>query len=213
MQGKTWFGHPRGLAVLFFTEMWERFSYYGMRAILILYMVAGGRRRPRIHDRARGVDLRLVHDDHRLRLARPIRRLALGFAAAGAGMGLGLVHYVLGTKHLPASGTPASTPADPGACRSPRGEDAAKSAAGTAARRPEDWNRIGILAPVFAWLWIRLGSRQPSSATKLAGWIAGYVDVIPVARLFFLVFVAAAVTSLVAFAFVKPFRRLSGEGS
>jgi POT family proton-dependent oligopeptide transporter len=33
-------GHPRGLATLFFTEMWERFSYYGMRAILMLYMVA-----------------------------------------------------------------------------------------------------------------------------------------------------------------------------
>ena len=36
----TFFGHPRGLAVLFFTEMWERFSYYGMRAILILFMTA-----------------------------------------------------------------------------------------------------------------------------------------------------------------------------
>ena len=40
------FGHPRGLATLFFTEMWERFSYYGMRAFLMLYMVtpaaAGG---------------------------------------------------------------------------------------------------------------------------------------------------------------------------
>ncbi|RAI40612.1 MFS transporter, partial [Rhodoplanes elegans] len=33
------FGHPRGLAVLFGTEMWERFSYYGMRALLVLYMV------------------------------------------------------------------------------------------------------------------------------------------------------------------------------
>ena len=32
------FGHPRGLSTLFFTEMWERFSYYGMRAFLILYM-------------------------------------------------------------------------------------------------------------------------------------------------------------------------------
>jgi len=31
-------GHPRGLSTLFFTEMWERFSYYGMRAILMLYM-------------------------------------------------------------------------------------------------------------------------------------------------------------------------------
>jgi proton-dependent oligopeptide transporter, POT family len=35
---KTFFGHPRGLATLFFTEMWERFSYYGMRALLTLFM-------------------------------------------------------------------------------------------------------------------------------------------------------------------------------
>src|SRR5690554_6885925 len=31
-------GHPRGLVILFFTEMWERFSYYGMRGLLILYL-------------------------------------------------------------------------------------------------------------------------------------------------------------------------------
>ncbi len=37
---KTFAGHPRGLVNLFLTEMWERFSYYGMRAILVLYMVA-----------------------------------------------------------------------------------------------------------------------------------------------------------------------------
>jgi len=37
---KQWFGHPRGLATLFFTEMWERYSYYGMRALLILYMTS-----------------------------------------------------------------------------------------------------------------------------------------------------------------------------
>ena len=34
-----WFGHPKGLTFLFATEMWERFSYYGMRALLVLYMV------------------------------------------------------------------------------------------------------------------------------------------------------------------------------
>ena len=39
-QDKQWFGHPRGLATLFFTEMWERFSYYGMRALLVLFMTA-----------------------------------------------------------------------------------------------------------------------------------------------------------------------------
>ncbi|WP_242091844.1 peptide MFS transporter [Aestuariivivens sediminicola] len=37
---KTLFGHPVGLFILFLTEMWERFSYYGMRAILVLYLVA-----------------------------------------------------------------------------------------------------------------------------------------------------------------------------
>src|SRR5271170_6180161 len=37
---KTLFGQPRGLATLFLTEMWERFTYYGMRAILVLFMVA-----------------------------------------------------------------------------------------------------------------------------------------------------------------------------
>jgi proton-dependent oligopeptide transporter, POT family len=36
---KQLFGHPRGLAFLFATEMWERFSYYGMRALLVLYLV------------------------------------------------------------------------------------------------------------------------------------------------------------------------------
>lgn len=34
----TVFGHPKGLVTLFFTEMWERLSYYGMRALLVLFM-------------------------------------------------------------------------------------------------------------------------------------------------------------------------------
>ncbi|MFH8370878.1 peptide MFS transporter [Streptomyces sp. NPDC018031] len=38
----TFFGHPRGLATLFMTEMWERFSFYGMRALLVLYLISGG---------------------------------------------------------------------------------------------------------------------------------------------------------------------------
>lgn len=40
VEGKTFLSHPRGLSTLFFTEMWERFSYYGMRALLVLYMTA-----------------------------------------------------------------------------------------------------------------------------------------------------------------------------
>ncbi len=35
---KDFFGHPKALYVLFFTEMWERFSFYGMKALLIFYL-------------------------------------------------------------------------------------------------------------------------------------------------------------------------------
>lgn len=38
--GRTFFGHPIGLSTLFFTEMWERFSYYGIRPLLVLFMAA-----------------------------------------------------------------------------------------------------------------------------------------------------------------------------
>lgn len=37
-RGVEWFGHPRGLTILFLTEMWEKFSYFGMRALLVYYM-------------------------------------------------------------------------------------------------------------------------------------------------------------------------------
>jgi POT family proton-dependent oligopeptide transporter len=39
-QPTTFLGHPRGLWVLFFAEMWERFSFYGMRSILIVFMTS-----------------------------------------------------------------------------------------------------------------------------------------------------------------------------
>jgi POT family proton-dependent oligopeptide transporter len=39
LDDRSFFGHPRGLRLLFMAEMWERFSYYGMRGILILYLV------------------------------------------------------------------------------------------------------------------------------------------------------------------------------
>ena len=42
--GPALFGHPRGLATLFFTEMWERFTYYGIQSILILFLVAASGR-------------------------------------------------------------------------------------------------------------------------------------------------------------------------
>ncbi|WP_430399435.1 peptide MFS transporter [Flavobacterium sp.] len=39
IEEKTFFGHPRALFILFFTEMWERFSFYGMKALLVFYLV------------------------------------------------------------------------------------------------------------------------------------------------------------------------------
>ena len=39
-EDRSFFGHPRGLATLFTTEMWERFSFYGLRPLLILFMTA-----------------------------------------------------------------------------------------------------------------------------------------------------------------------------
>ena len=39
VKSRTFFGHPAGLYVLFFTEMWERFSFYGMKTLLVLYMI------------------------------------------------------------------------------------------------------------------------------------------------------------------------------
>ena len=36
---RAFFGHPSALATLFFTEMWERFTFYGMRALLVLFLV------------------------------------------------------------------------------------------------------------------------------------------------------------------------------
>src|SRR4051812_2296721 len=38
-QAPRWFGQPAGLTILFLTEMWEKFSYYGMRALLMYYMI------------------------------------------------------------------------------------------------------------------------------------------------------------------------------
>src|ERR1043165_3942218 len=40
IDSKGFFGHPMGLSTLFFTEMWERFSYYGIRPLLVLFMAA-----------------------------------------------------------------------------------------------------------------------------------------------------------------------------
>ncbi|MEA2327624.1 MAG: proton-dependent oligopeptide transporter, family [Thermoanaerobaculia bacterium] len=307
---KQWMGHPRGLATLFFTEMWERFSYYGMRALLLLYMVAplekgglglttekgasiygwytmgvyamaipGGWIADRFLGLYRsvligGIIIAAGHfamalpsqqtfylglvlivlgtgllkpnvsgivgtlyekDDARRDAGFSIFYMGInigaviaplicgplgqkvnwhyGFGAAGIGMTIGVVQYVLGKKHIA-----------PGLARQARREEEERVAeAGTGSSfTPAEWKRIiviGILfffsmlfwgafeqagsslnlfadrltrldllginfpsstfqsvqplfviifAPIFAWLWLRLASREPSSPTKFA---------------------------------------------
>jgi POT family proton-dependent oligopeptide transporter len=424
-----WFGHPRGLSVLFFTEMWERFRYYGMRAILILYMVApvaqGGLGYDTVHaasiygwytmavyaaaipggliaDRKIGhylavllggiiiatghfsmavpqttfffLGLALIvcgtgllkpnvssmvgslysADDPRRdsgfsifymginigAMAAPIvcgylgQRVDwhLGFAAAGFGMIIGIVQYVLGRKWLEIakarekeeeSDEPVALHFSPEEWRRiamigilfvfallffGAFEQAGSTLTLFADRYtrlsiggwsfPSSWFQVEqplfvlILAPVFAWMWIRLGKKQPSSAikfafglllvslgflwlvpaaaraqemgvrvspmwltttyfvhtlgelclspvglslvtklspkrivglmmgvwflaaslgNKVAGWVAGFFDIIPVARLFTYVFAVTFVAGVVLTIFSKPVKKLSGE--
>ena len=73
---RTWFGQPRGLTVLFLTNMWEQFSYYGMRALLVYYMtkqllIGAGHILVHLRHLHR---LRLFHADHRRRHRRSFAR-------------------------------------------------------------------------------------------------------------------------------------------
>jgi POT family proton-dependent oligopeptide transporter len=333
---KQWFGHPRGLATLFFTEMWERFSYYGMRALLMLYMVGsveqpglgfsvsraatiygfytmcvylsgipGGWLADRVlgHYRAVFIGGCIIAAGHfsmavpglpffylglgliiigtgllkpnvssmvgSLYTREDTRRDAgfslfymginlgafsaplictplgqsmnwhFGFAAAGFGMIIGLVQYVMGRKYLtpvsegePVQATAAATDT------APQTEDATPQSGLTGT----DWARIGaigiltlfallfwagfeqagssltlfadratrltvfgrhfpsgifqsvepgfvlIFSPVFAWLWFRLGKRNPSSPAKFTLGLLflsfSFALIIPAARIF-----------------------------
>src|SRR5207244_3093664 len=214
----SWAGHPRGLSTLFFTEMWERFSYYGMRGFLILYMVkALG-----FNDQHAGA----VYGNYvgSVWLAAIFGgiiagKLAegvdwhIGFACAGVGMTLGLVQYVVGRRRLqPAMERLAARPKPA----------AAATGASPGGFTAEDWRRMAavvvffafaslfwgayeqagstlnlfadryvhlellgirlyaswllsihaafliLLSPAVAWLWVKLGPRQPSSPAKFA---------------------------------------------
>ena len=62
LRSGTLLGHPKGLFLLFGTELWERFSYYAMRAILVLYLTdKNHQRRPWLVDSRRTQPLRHLH--------------------------------------------------------------------------------------------------------------------------------------------------------
>src|SRR5205809_223851 len=121
---KQWLGHPRGLFTLFFTEMWERASYYGMRALLVLYMT-GSVMQPGLgfpDAKATKIYSLYTRDDPRRDSGFSLFYMGIntgaffaplvtgwlgqkinwhiGFAAAGVGMVFGLIQYVMGQKYL-----------------------------------------------------------------------------------------------------------------
>jgi proton-dependent oligopeptide transporter, POT family len=101
----TLLGHPRGLATLFLTEMWERFSHYGMRAILVLFMVTA------VADGGLGITDQTASSIYGLFVASCYLLSLLGgwiadrICGAQLAVASGAVFIVLGTALL-ASGTP-----------------------------------------------------------------------------------------------------------
>ena len=100
----TWFGHPKGLAVLFLAEMWERTSYYGMRSLLVLYMVSHLFKRPDVGDAVLGFEplkavLTLAHGPLQVQaLASLVYGLYTGFVYLSPLFGGLLADRVLGRR-------------------------------------------------------------------------------------------------------------------
>jgi POT family proton-dependent oligopeptide transporter len=99
-------GHPRGLSTLFFTEMWERFSYYGMRAILMLFMVAPADKGGLGFDVAKAAGIYGLYTGSVYFTAIPggwiaDRLLGLRRAVLIGGILIALGHYSLALKELP----------------------------------------------------------------------------------------------------------------
>src|SRR2546429_359413 len=101
---RTVLGQPRGLVTLFMTEMWERFTFYGMRAVLILFMVAalypegGSRRDAGFSFFYMGINLGALLGSVLVPLLAAWLGWRWGFALPALGMGLGLAQF-LWTRH------------------------------------------------------------------------------------------------------------------
>src|SRR5437660_1489389 len=257
-------GHPRGLTTLFFTEMWERFSFYGMKALLVLYMtksvaegglnfsesysgliaatyfssvywtpliggwladkVFGARRavliggiviacghfsmvfhtlpnfyagliliaagtgmlKPNVStmvgslysegDKRRDAGFSIFYMGINLGafvaplVCGPLGQKVdwhYGFAAAGVGMVLGIVQYVLGGDRLSRVGNPPSKSREAIKPDIKETKNAGDETSDVDVVTIEPFFLI-LLAPAFAWLWIRLGRREPSSPAKFA---------------------------------------------
>src|SRR5204863_373874 len=173
---RKFFGHPGGLATLFFTEMWERFSYYGMRAFLILYMV-----------HALGFD-----DRHAGRVYGNYTAGVWAAAIVGGiiadwwlgqyrsvligGIIIAVGHFTLAFHPLPffytglsliVVGTGLLKPNVSGIVGVLYEPDDARRDAGFSIFYM-GINLGAVIGPVFAWLWIRLGKYEPTTPTKFA---------------------------------------------
>src|SRR5439155_1227896 len=157
MADTGWLGHPGGLSTLFFTEMWERFSYYGMRGFLILYMVkALG-----FTDQHAGA----VYGNYVSSVwlgAIVAGKIAegidwhLGFACAGVGMTLGLIQYVAGRRRLqPALDRLAARPKPVAAIQVDSSNGFTR----------EDWKRISAVFVFFLFASLFWGAYEQAGST------------------------------------------------
>src|SRR5438874_2710302 len=210
MADTGWFGHPRGLSTLFFTEMWERFSYYGMRGFLILYMVkalgftdqhagavygnyvssvwlaaiVGGVVADRWLGQYRsvlvgGVIIALGHFTLAFH-ALPFFYAGLSLIVIGTGLlkpnASTLVGslYEQGDERHDAGFSIFYLGFDVGALLEPLFADRYVRLDLLGLKLYASWfvavqaAFVIILSPLFAWLWVRLGPRQPSSPAKFA---------------------------------------------
>src|SRR5256884_616926 len=196
MADTGWFGHPRGLSTLFFTEMWERFSYYGMRGFLILYMVkalgftdqhAGAVYGNYVSSVWLAAIVGGVVADRWLGQYRSVLVggviIALGhFTLAFHALPFfyaGLSLIVIGTGLLkPNASTLVGSLYEQGDERRDAGFSIFYMGINVGALLGPmlyaSWfvavqaAFVIILSPLFAWLWVRLGPRQPSSPAKFA---------------------------------------------
>src|SRR6266498_1657833 len=104
-----WFGHPRGLSTLFFTEMWERFSFYGLKALLkpnastmvgALYDPDDARRDAGFSIFYVGINVGAFAAPLIVGTLGQEVNWHLGFMCAGVGMVIGLIQYVAGKRRL-----------------------------------------------------------------------------------------------------------------
>src|SRR6266536_584389 len=150
-----WFGHPRGLSTLFFTEMWERFSFYGLKALLILFMTAAATQGGLGFTDQRAGNVGAFVAPLVVGTLGQNVNWHVGFACAGVGMIIGLIQYVAGKPRLM-----------PALERLGQSDThAARSAEPWWRFQRDEWGRVAAIAVLFVFSSIFWGAFEQASSS------------------------------------------------